>query len=57
MPLHAADELAVAIGGKADRPERDALVKFDVVADLTGFSDHDAGAVVNEEVFSDRGAG
>ncbi len=37
VTLVAADELAVAVGREAEGAERNALVKFDVVADLGAF--------------------
>ena len=42
---------------RAERAERHALIELDVVADDRRLADDDAGAVVDEEVFADLGAG
>ena len=58
-----ADHHAVAEGGMAlaalaaGAAQRHALVEQHVVADLGGFADHHAGAVVDEEAAADGGAG
>src|SRR5688500_5623226 len=57
VPLSAADELAVGVGGERQRPERDALVDLDPLTDFAGLADHHAGAVVDEEVSTDGGPG
>ena len=46
--------LALVPGGAA---ERHAVIQGDVVADLGGLADHDAGAVVDEEAPADARAG
>ena len=57
MALLPADQIAVAVGGEAERPERHALIELDAVADLARLADHDARAVVDEEVLADLRAG
>ena len=42
---------------RTERAERHALIELDVVADDRRLADDDAGAVVDEEVFADLGAG
>ena len=39
---------AAGIDGGCYAAQRDALVKSDIVIDLGGFADHDAGAVVDD---------
>ena len=56
MPLRAAHQIAVAVGGEAQRPERHALIELHVVADLARLADHHAGAVVDEKMLADLGA-
>ena len=51
------DRSAVFIKRKAFRAESHALVEFDVVADVAGFANDNAGAVVDKESFADAGAG
>ncbi len=53
MPLVASDQIAVVIGGKAEGPQRHALINLDVIADFACLADHHAGAVVDEEVIAD----
>jgi hypothetical protein len=43
--------------GEAGAAERDALVERDVVADLRGLADYDAGTVIDEQALADLGAG
>ena len=57
MPLHAADDVPVGIRWEAERAERDALVQFDMVADLASLADHHARAVIDKKMISDRGTG
>src|SRR5699024_1178173 len=38
------------------RPQRHALIKFDIVTDLGRLPDYNSGAVVNKEIFSDSGS-
>ena len=52
MALDARQALAAARGQRA---ERHALVELDMVADLGGLADDDAGAVIDEEVLADLG--
>src|SRR5688572_11241871 len=40
-----------------ERGERHAVVELDAIADHARLADHDAGAMVDEEVAADRGAG
>ena len=54
MPFLSFQQLTAA-GGK--RSQRDALIDLRVLADLRGLADHDARAVVDEEVFSQLRAG
>ena len=49
--------LPAASRGKLKAPKRHALVKLDVGADVAGFADDDAGAVVDEEAGADARAG
>ena len=53
MPLGAAHELATVVLGEAAGSEGDAVVEFDVVADLASLANDDAGAVVDEEMSAD----
>ena len=57
VPLVAADQVAVVIGGKAEGPQRHALINLDVIADFARLANHHAGAVVDEEVIADGRAG
>ena len=57
VALDALDEGPVLADGEALGAERDVLVELDVFADDGHLADHDAGAVVDEEVVADRGAG
>ena len=57
MPFGATDKVAVGVGLEREGPERDALIDLDAAADLTGFADHDAGAMINEKMVADRCAG
>ena len=56
MPFRAAHEVAVGVGLEGERTERNPLVELHVAADFARLADHDAGAVVDEEVVADRGA-
>ena len=42
---------------RVERAQGHALVKLHVLADQAGFADHDAGAVIDEEIVADRGPG
>ncbi len=55
VSLHQHARLLVLREG--ERAERDALVEFHVASDHGGLADHDARAVVNEEMLADRRAG
>lgn len=57
MAVDAFDGVAIVADGDAFGAEGDALIDFDVGANDGGFADYDAGAVVDEEVISDCGAG
>ena len=57
VPLAAANQIAVAVGGKAQRTKRHALIQLHVLADIGRFADHDARAVIDEEVLADLRAG
>lgn len=57
VALDVFDGAAVFVEGEAFGTKGDALVEFDVVADMGGFTDDDAGAVVDEESVADGGAG
>ena len=57
MAFHAADKVSVGVGGKAQRAQGDALVQLHMIANLARFADHDARAMVDEEVVADRRAG
>ena len=57
MAFDAADQISVGIGVEAEGSQRDTLIQFDVIANLTGFSDHDARPVVDEEVVPDLRSG
>jgi len=48
-------QCGAGIAGQRQRPQGDALVEADVVADDGGLADDDAGAVVDEEAFADGG--
>ena len=49
--------LPAASRGKLQGAQRHALVELDVLADVAGLADDDAGAVVDEEAGADAGAG
>ena len=57
VTFHPFDRIAVLIEFERFRPEGDVLIKFHVVPDPRGFADHDAGAVVDEEMRTDLGPG
>src|SRR5690606_9019094 len=57
VAFSALDRVAAAVHLEGFRAEGDALVGFYVMADAGGFADDDAGAVVDEEVGADLGAG
>src|SRR5436190_15942448 len=57
MALHATNDVASGIAREAESAERHALVQLDILADIAGLADDDAGAVVDEEAGADAGAG
>lgn len=57
VALDVFDGAAVFVEGEAFGAEGDALVEFDVIADMAGFTDDDAGAVVDEKAGADGGTG
>lgn len=57
VAVDAFDGVAIVADGDAFGTEGDALIYFDMGANDGGLADYDAGAVVDEEVISDGGAG
>ena len=57
MSLASLDRIAVGILGKALGSDGNALIDLDVVSYLSGFTDYDAGTVVNAEISANRCAG
>ncbi len=57
MTLLTADQVTVGVRWKAERAERHALVQLHVLADVTGFADYHARAVIDEKVFANPGTG
>ena len=57
MPLLPANQLALSVGREAEGAEGHALVELHVLADVARLADDDAGAVIDEEIAADRGAG
>ena len=53
MPLVAANQLAIGVRWKAECAQGNSLIQLYVLANFARFADHDAGAVINEEVFTD----
>ena len=49
-----ADQVSIVVGWKAECTESNALVDFYILADIARLANHDARAVVDEEVVTDR---
>src|SRR3546814_7331793 len=49
--------LALGIDRRSDAAEGDVVIQRDAVADFSGLADHDAHAVIDEEIFPDARPG
>ena len=57
MPFPVAYYFTVRVPWKGESPERDSLIKLDMVANLARLANHDPGAVVDEKACADFRSG
>ena len=56
MALVFLDHLAAFVLGKTARTKSNAMIQLHIISDHKRFSDHDSGAVIDEEVGADAGS-